>query len=682
MSFLGELKRRKVFRVAVVYAIMGWLVAQIADTIFPILLLPGWLLRALVIFLLLGFPLALVLAWAFEVRPESTAPAGNESLPTTQAPVGGKRSTYLLIGAATLALGLLLGGLLGRLTVETPEPEDIVRTPIRLTANPQPTPVLGSAISPDGKYLVYMQSDGLHLRVISSGETHQIRMPAELSFNRSEVDWFPDGTHLIVSAHADDNSSLWKLAIIGGAPKKLIDGAVSVAISPDGSRIAYMPGLFQSAIFLMGPDGEQPTQLVDFEESIAVREIGWSPDGKYLLAGAMVRTTERRQILQAIHVETGAVHTVFEDSRTFQNWRGYLPFHWLPDGRLLYARREPPPNQDMSNLWQISLNLESATPIDSPAQITRLTGLNFRDLSAAYDRSRIAFLLESNQADVYLGELEDNGTKLVNDRRITFDERDDYPGGWSPDGSELYFHSHRGVSENVFAKSMAGNTEVALTGSLGDSQDNVQQSPDRDWILFWDGQSLYRMPANGGASELVLEAGGKSDFQCPRSLSVAVDCIVAFVESENQYAFYAFNPRYGLGEKLHVIDDIPPFTNWALSPDGRLAAVVHNQGVVRIVDLENESEREYSEEGWTFGEFVDWAVDGSGLFMDGYRGDSPLMKSLLHYSLETREVSVLRNQPAQWHVRPKASPDGKYLAFGLMIFSGNVWMIDDFVSSE
>ena len=198
-----------------------------------------------------------------------------------------------------------------------------------------------------------------------------------------------------------------------------------------------------------------------------------------------------------------------------------------------------------------------------------------------------------------------------------------------------------------------------------------------------DGQSLYRMPAGGGPSELVLEAGGRSnDFHCPSSLSVGADCVVGFVESENQYAFYAFNPRYGLGEKFLAIDDIPPFTNWALSPDGSLAAVVHNNGVVRIVDLENKSEREYSEEGWAFGEFVDWSVDGSGLFMDGRRAGSLLMKSLLHYSLETREVSVLRSQPAQWHVQPKASPDGEYLAFGLMIFSGNVWMIDDFVSSE
>ena len=140
VSFFRELKRRKVFRVAIAYAIVAWLLAQVAATTFPILLLPEWLLRALVIVLLLGFPLALVLAWAFEVKPEATTLTGGAEVSMAPPTVRGRKSNYLLVGAATLALGLLLGGLLGRVTVDVPEPKDIVRTPIRLTANPQTTP--------------------------------------------------------------------------------------------------------------------------------------------------------------------------------------------------------------------------------------------------------------------------------------------------------------------------------------------------------------------------------------------------------------------------------------------------------------------------------------------------------------------------------------------------------------
>jgi len=69
-GFLAELKRRKVFRVAVAYAIVGWLVIQVAETTFPNFGIPAWAMRLVVMAVLLGFPIALVLAWAFELTPQ------------------------------------------------------------------------------------------------------------------------------------------------------------------------------------------------------------------------------------------------------------------------------------------------------------------------------------------------------------------------------------------------------------------------------------------------------------------------------------------------------------------------------------------------------------------------------------------------------------------------------------
>ena len=69
-SFFEELKRRKVYRVAVGYLVAGWLIIQVAATIFPILGLPDWGERLVVSVVLIGFPLALFLAWAFDVTPE------------------------------------------------------------------------------------------------------------------------------------------------------------------------------------------------------------------------------------------------------------------------------------------------------------------------------------------------------------------------------------------------------------------------------------------------------------------------------------------------------------------------------------------------------------------------------------------------------------------------------------
>jgi TolB-like protein/Flp pilus assembly protein TadD len=68
-GFWTELKRRKVGRVAVVYAVVAWAVVEIADVLFPALLLPEWSQRLVIALAVLGFPLALVLAWAFELTP-------------------------------------------------------------------------------------------------------------------------------------------------------------------------------------------------------------------------------------------------------------------------------------------------------------------------------------------------------------------------------------------------------------------------------------------------------------------------------------------------------------------------------------------------------------------------------------------------------------------------------------
>jgi hypothetical protein len=66
MSLLGELKRRKVFQVTAVYAVMAWLIIQIIDVINDPLNLPGWLDTVVIVLLVVGFPIAMVLAWAFD----------------------------------------------------------------------------------------------------------------------------------------------------------------------------------------------------------------------------------------------------------------------------------------------------------------------------------------------------------------------------------------------------------------------------------------------------------------------------------------------------------------------------------------------------------------------------------------------------------------------------------------
>src|SRR5450631_4887479 len=69
-NFFSELKRRNVYKVAVAYAVVAWLLMQIATQIFPFFDIPNWAVRLVVLLLILGFPVALILAWAFELTPE------------------------------------------------------------------------------------------------------------------------------------------------------------------------------------------------------------------------------------------------------------------------------------------------------------------------------------------------------------------------------------------------------------------------------------------------------------------------------------------------------------------------------------------------------------------------------------------------------------------------------------
>jgi hypothetical protein len=69
-NFLAELKRRNVYKVAVAYAVAGWALSQGIAQVFPVFDIPNWAIRMIVLLIVLGFPVAVVVAWFFEITPE------------------------------------------------------------------------------------------------------------------------------------------------------------------------------------------------------------------------------------------------------------------------------------------------------------------------------------------------------------------------------------------------------------------------------------------------------------------------------------------------------------------------------------------------------------------------------------------------------------------------------------
>src|SRR5437868_9170535 len=113
-SFFSELKRRNVYKVAVAYAIVGWLLVQVATQVFPFLEIPSWVVRLVIALVIIGFPIALLIAWAFEATPEGIKRTEDVDLSGQRVPK--KRAwIYVVVIGAAISIALFF---LGRYTAQ------------------------------------------------------------------------------------------------------------------------------------------------------------------------------------------------------------------------------------------------------------------------------------------------------------------------------------------------------------------------------------------------------------------------------------------------------------------------------------------------------------------------------------------------------------------------------------
>jgi serine/threonine-protein kinase len=157
-NFFAELKRRNVYKVAVAYAVVAWLLMQIASQIFPFFEIPNWAVRLVVLFLIIGFPIALIIAWAFEATPEGIKR-------TEAADAAGQRSRgaawiYIALIGAAFSAGLFF---VGRYTAgrATPRQSEAAIGPQKSIAV---LPLLNESGDPNDEYF----SDGLSEELIAA----------------------------------------------------------------------------------------------------------------------------------------------------------------------------------------------------------------------------------------------------------------------------------------------------------------------------------------------------------------------------------------------------------------------------------------------------------------------------------------------------------------------------------
>src|SRR5947207_6735373 len=119
-NFFDELKRRNVYKVAVAYAVVAWLLIQAASILFPTFEAPAWIMKVFVAVIVLGFPIALIFSWAFEITPEGIK-LESEIEPTKSiARRTGRKIVALTIALAVVAAGLFVYQLVRSKATVTP----------------------------------------------------------------------------------------------------------------------------------------------------------------------------------------------------------------------------------------------------------------------------------------------------------------------------------------------------------------------------------------------------------------------------------------------------------------------------------------------------------------------------------------------------------------------------------
>ena len=197
-SFFAELKRRNVYKVAVAYAVVAWLLMQIASQIFPFFEIPNWIVRLVILLLVIGFPVALIIAWAFEATPEGIKR-------TEAADAAGQRSRggawiYVVLIGVALSVALFFVGryTAGHGTARSAS-EELRRGKHNEVAIAGPDksiavlPLINESGDPKDEYF----SDGLSEELIAAlaqisglkGYWSQLFVPVQRQKRRTENDW-------------------------------------------------------------------------------------------------------------------------------------------------------------------------------------------------------------------------------------------------------------------------------------------------------------------------------------------------------------------------------------------------------------------------------------------------------------------------------------------------------------
>ncbi len=507
-----------------------------------------------------------------------------------------------------------------------------------------------TAISPDGRYVVYVLRDGeqqsLWMRHVATKSDVQVLPPDVVDFKG--VTFSPDGNFLyyVRSDKTTQNYSyLYQMPVLGGNPRQLIrDIDAPVGFSPDGTQIVFMRGLPDTVAIelrIASADGSGDRLLARLPiYPIYMWGASWSPDGKTIALSGLQGGKEFKWVLDVIRVADASV-TTLHSSPDFLG----RPV-WLPDGDALLVPIGVA-KENRSQLWQLSYPKGEAgrftndlSDYGAHLDLTRdgkiLAGLNHTQISniwmAPGGKAALAAQITSGAApDVAVrpgpgGKLlvRSRGSELdlINadgsQRTIVMPQARNYSTMSACGDRYIIFDSYNGTSSELWRTDADGSNPTRL---VAESVGEEDCSPDGKWLVYDAnipsvGTKIYRLPVEGGTpTEIASAPGGGGN---PR---ISPDGkFIAYTVQEGDpvpVSKFVVSPAEG-GSRLHEFS-LPSgsgLPHW--SPDGKgLQYLLTRKGATNVWEqpLAGGEPRQVTDfpSGRIFG--FSWSRDGKELFV-------------------------------------------------------------------
>ncbi len=416
----------------------------------------------------------------------------------------------------TAGVSFVLYKLLGRKSTFASRPLKITR----LTSTGQ---IKHAAISPDGKYVVYVQDEGaqesLWMTQVAASSNVRIAASAEVQYHG--ITFSHDGNFIYYVRLDKDNpvGALYLMPALGGNARKLLVNIFSpITLSPDGKHLAFVrcercvslsesPG--ESALMVSNADGSEEKKLIEhqFPDLFSPGGPAWSPDGNVIACGKTHRGGAGGPFRNVVAVR---VSDGVEQAITSQRWSGpaltNMRITWLSDNSGVFVSGVEPTTLQRNQIWYL------AWPLDEARNVTN--DLNsYTDLSLTGDSGTLAAVRSDRLINLWITRNGEAGTA----RRITSGaERADGERGisWTPDAKIVYYSTADG-NENIWIMRPDGSENKQLSATR---QQNIEPlvSPDGRYVVWASRQlsqwELWRMDIDGGNPKKLTGQGYFQDI--------------------------------------------------------------------------------------------------------------------------------------------------------------------------